>query len=56
MCSQPEEWTGYWRLPIQQPFCPGAGFRLFEFHKMPLGLCDAPASFLMNTVFAGLPF
>ena len=56
--------SGYWQLPVHpddQPktaFCPGAGFGLFEFCRMPFGLCGAPASFqrLMNTVCADLPF
>ena len=56
--------SGYWQLPVHpddQPktaFCPGSGYGLFEFCRMPFGLCGAPGSFqrLMNTVCADLPF
>jgi len=43
---------------LKQLFCPGLGYGLFEFCRMPFGLCGAPGSFqrLMNTVCADLPF
>ena len=50
--------SGYWKLPVHvddQPktaFCPGPGFRLFQFQRMPFGLSGAPASFqrLINMI------
>ena len=56
--------SGYWQLPVHQDdqpktaFCPGAGFGLFQFCRMPFGLSGAPGSFqrLMNTVCGDLPF
>ena len=54
----------YWQLPVNSEdcaktaFCPGPGMGLFEFCRMPFGLCGAPSSFqrLMNNVLRGLPF
>ena len=56
--------SGYWQLPVnpedyeKTAFCPGPGMGLFEFCRMPFGLCGAPNSFqrLMNSVLRGLPF
>ena len=56
--------SGYWQLPVnpedyeKTAFCPGPGMDLFEFCRMPFGLCGAPSSFqrLMNSVLRGLPF
>jgi len=56
--------SGYWQLPVHksdQPktaFCPGPGLGLFQFCRMPFGLCRAPASFqrLMNRICRDLPF
>ena len=56
--------SGYWQLPVHandQPktaFCPGPGFGLFQFCRMPFGLSGAPSSFqrLMNTICSDLPF
>ena len=56
--------NGYWQLPVHvddQPktaFCPGAGFRLFQFCRMPFGLSGSPSLFqqLMNNVCGDLPF
>ena len=56
--------SGYWQLPIhpddqaKTAFSPGPGMGLFEFTRMPFGLCGAPSSFqrLMDKVCRGLPF
>ena len=56
--------SGYWQLPVhpddqsKTAFCPGSGFGLFQFRRMPFGLCGAPASFqrLMNSVCGSLSF
>eukprot|EP00731_Ephydatia_muelleri_P008760 Em0004g1098a len=39
-------------------FSPGPGWRLFQFTRMPFGLCGAPSTFqrLMDVVMRGLPF
>jgi len=52
--------TGYWQVKVnpsdreKTAFCTQQG--LFEFNVMPLGLCNAPATFqrLMNLVLAGI--
>ena len=54
--------SGYWQLPVHvddQPktaFCPGPGFGLFQFRRMPFRLSGAPSSFqrLMNTICGDL--
>ena len=56
--------SGYWQLPVHvddQPktaFCPGPGFGLFQFRRMPFGLSGAPASFqrLINMICCDLSF
>ena len=56
--------SGYWQLPVHpddQPktaFCPGSGFGLFQFCRMPFGLLAASGSFqrVMNNVCGDLPF
>ena len=56
--------SGYWQLPVhpddqsKTAFCPGSGFGLFQFCRMPFGLSGAPTSFqqLMNRVCADLSF
>ena len=56
--------SGYWQLPVHvddQPktaFCPGPGFGLFQFRRMPFGLSGAPASFqrLINMICYDLSF
>uniref|UniRef100_A0A5S6R425 RNA-directed DNA polymerase n=1 Tax=Trichuris muris TaxID=70415 RepID=A0A5S6R425_TRIMR len=56
--------SGFWQLPIhpddrhKTAFCPGPGLGLYEFCRMPFGLCGGPSSFqrLMDTVLRGLPF
>jgi len=55
---------GYYQVAVRRrdrektAFCPGPGMGLFEFARMPFGLCNAPATFqrLMDRVLAGLPF
>ena len=43
--------SSYWQLPVhtddhpKTAFCPGTGFGLFQFCKMPFGLTGAPAFF-----------
>ena len=53
--------SGYWEVPIQERDKVKTAFRtssgqLFEFNKVPFGLCNAPATFsrLMDHVLAGL--
>ena len=56
--------SGYWQLPVhvddrpKTAFCPGPGFGLFQFCRMPFGLTGAPSSFqrLMNRICGDLPF
>ena len=53
--------SGYWQVPIEErdkeitAFCTSSG-RLFEFNRLPFGLCNAPATFsrLMDHVLSGL--
>ncbi|KHJ41621.1 zinc knuckle [Trichuris suis] len=54
--------SGFWQLPIhpddrhKTAFCPGPGLGVFEFCRMPFGLCGSHSSFqrLMDTVLRGL--
>ena len=54
----------YWQVPVdpndqeKTAFSPGPGMRLFQFTRMPFGLCGAPSTFqrLMDVVMRGLPF
>ena len=56
--------SGYWQVPVNQEdqvkttFSPGSGMGLFQFKRMPFGLCGASSTFqrLMNTVMRGLPY
>ena len=56
--------SGYWQVPVNQEdqektaFPPGPGMGLFQFKRMPFGLCGASSTFqrLMNTVMRGLPY
>ena len=56
--------SGYWQLPVhttdqeKTAFCPGPGMGLFQFTRMPFGLCGAASSFqrLMDKVMRGLSF
>ena len=56
--------SGYWQVPVNKEdqektaFSPGPGMGLFQFKRMPFGLCGASSIFqrLMNIVMRGLPF
>ena len=56
--------SGYWQLPVhlhdqaKTAFCPGPGMGLFQFTRMPFGLCGAASSFqrLMDKIMRGLSF
>ncbi|KAL5479377.1 hypothetical protein EMCRGX_G022895 [Ephydatia muelleri] len=56
--------SGYWQVPVNQEdqektaFSPGPGMGLFQFKRMPFGLCGASSTFqrLLNTVMRGLPY
>ena len=49
---------GYWQIPVdpkdqeKTAFSPGPGMGLFQFTRMPFGLCGAPSTFqrLMDLV------
>ena len=55
---------GYWQIPVdpkdqeKTAFSPGPGMGLFQFTRIPFGLCVAPSTFqrLMDLVMRGLPF
>ena len=53
--------SGYWQVPIKEEHKSKTAFRtssgqLFEFNRLPLGLCNTPATFsrLMDNVISGL--
>ena len=53
--------SGYWQVPIREEYKSKTAFRtssgqLFEFNRLPFGLCNAPATFsrLMDNVLSGL--
>ena len=56
--------SGYWQLPVhihdqeKTTFCPGPGMGLYQFTRMPFGLCGAASSFqrLMDKIMRGLQF
>ena len=56
--------SGYWQLPVhihdqeKTAFCPGPGMGLYQFTRMPFGLCGAASSFqrLMDKSMRGLQF
>ena len=52
---------GYWQVPIKEEHKSKTAFRtssgqLYEFNRLPFGLCNAPATFsqLMDNVLSGL--
>ena len=53
--------SGYWQVPIKEEhklktaFSPSS-WQLYEFNRLPFGLCNAPATFsqLMDNVLSGL--
>ena len=55
---------GYWQVPVdpkdqeKTAVSPGSGLGLFQFTRMPFGLCGTPSTFqgLMDVVMRGLPF
>ena len=53
--------SGYWQVPIKEEHRSKTAFRtssgqLYEFNRLPFGLCNAPATFsrLMDNVLSGL--
>lgn len=58
--SQLDLASGFWQIPLSSRAKELTAFRtedgLYQFRRMPFGLCNAPASFqrLVNSVFAGL--
>ena len=52
--------AGYWQVPLNENAIPKSAFicseGLYEFLKMPFGLCNAPATYqrIMNVLLAGL--
>ena len=53
--------SGYWQVPIKEEHKNKTTFRtsygkLYEFNRLPFGLCNAPATFswLMDNVLSGL--
>ena len=53
--------SGYWKVPIKEEHKNKMAFRtssgqLYEFNRLPFGLCNAPATFsrLMDNVLSGL--
>lgn len=58
--SQLDMASGFWQIPLSQRAKELTAFRtdegLYQFKRMPFGLCNAPASFqkLVNGIFAGL--
>lgn len=58
--SQMDLSSGFWQLPLEKKSKELTAFRtednLYQFKRMPFGLCNAPASFqrMMNALLAGL--